>query len=249
MIQMSGQLESAEEKDSVQDPETVPAPEPEEAAEPTPEDSPADAPSEPEKEEKPKQPKKAPPKKAPSKKAPPKKAPPKKAPPRRPPPKSTGQLFVGLLIKIAVTVGLVWAVFTFVLGLCVHYGNNMYPAIHDGDLLVSLRLQKPFINSVVLYRINGKTEVGRVIALEGSVIDITENGSLTINGVAPTAEIFYATFQAENSPIKFPYTVESGKVFILNDFRDDVNDSRTFGAVDRKDLQGPMLFTVRRRNF
>ena len=178
-----------------------------------------------------------------------KKAPKKKAPPKKAPPKTTGQLLVGLLIKIAVVAALVWAVFSFVLGLSVHYGNNMFPAIHDGDLIVSLRLQKPYINSAVLYRINGETEVGRVIALEGSVVDIAENGSLTVNGITPTEEVFYATYQAEDSPISFPYTVEEGKVFILNDFRSDTNDSRTFGAVDRKDLMGPLLFTARRRNF
>lgn len=176
-------------------------------------------------------------------------APSKKAPPRKAPPKTTKQLLIGLLVKIAVTVALVWAVFAFVLGLSVHYGNNMYPAVHDGDLLVSFRLQKPFINAVVLYRMDGKTQVGRVIALEGSVVDIAENGSLTVNGVFPSEEIFYATYQADGSPVTFPYTVEPGKVFILNDFRSDTNDSRLFGAVDRKDLKGPMLFTMRRRNF
>ena len=182
---------------------------------------------------------------APSKKASSKKAPSKK----KPPPKTTKQLLIGLLIKITVTVVLVWAVFAFVLGVSVHYGNNMFPAVHDGDLLVSLRLQKPFIDAVVLYRVNGKTDVGRVIALEGSVVDITENGVLTVNGVSPAEEVFYATYQAENSPITFPYTVEPGKVFILNDFRQDINDSRVFGTVNRKDLLGPMLFTMRRRNF
>ena len=182
---------------------------------------------------------------APSKKASSKKAPSKKMPP----PKTTKQLLIGLLIKITVTVVLVWAVFAFVLGVSVHYGNNMFPAVHDGDLLVSLRLQKPFIDAVVLYRVNGKTDVGRVIALEGSVVDITENGVLTVNGVSPAEEVFYATYQAENSPITFPYTVEPGKVFILNDFRQDINDSRVFGTVNRKDLLGPMLFTMRRRNF
>lgn len=178
-----------------------------------------------------------------------KNAPANKAPPKKAPPKTTKQLLIGLLVKIAVTVALVWAVFAFVLGLSVHYGNNMYPAVHDGDLLVSFRLQKPFINAVVLYRMDGKTQVGRVIALEGSVVDIAENGSLTVNGVFPSEEIFYATYQADGSSITFPYTVEPGKVFILNDFRSDTNDSRLFGAVDRKDLKGPMLFTMRRRNF
>lgn len=185
----------------------------------------------------------------PQKNAPSKKAPPKKAPPGKAPPKTTKQLLIGLLIKIAVTATLVWAVFTFVLGLSVHYGNNMFPAVHDGDLLVSFRLQKPFINAAVLYKLNGKAEIGRVIALEGSVVDIAENGSLTVNGIAPAEEVFYATYQAENSPVSFPYTVEPNKVFILNDFRNDTNDSRAFGAVDRKDLKGPLLFTVRRRNF
>ncbi len=245
MIQLSGQLDPAEASGSEQTPDTIPAPEPETAQAPT--DTPADAPSDPVQEKAPSE--KAQSKKTPPKKAPPKKAPPKKAPPRRPPPKSTGRLLVGLLVKIGVAVAAVWAVFTFVLGLSVHYGNNMSPAVHDGDLLVSLRLQKPYINSVVLYRINGKTDVGRVIALEGSVVDIADNGLLTINGVSSTAEVFYATHQAENSSVSFPYTVEHGKVFILNDFRDDTKDSRVFGAVDKKDLQGPLLFTVRRRNF
>ena len=187
--------------------------------------------------------------KSPSKKAPSKKEPSKKGPPKKVPPKTTKQILIGLLIKIAVVAVLIWVVFTFVLGLSVHYGNNMDPAVNDGDLTVSFRLQRPFINAVVLYRVNGKTEVGRVIALEGSVVDISENGSLTVNGVSPAEEVFYATYQAENSPVTFPYTVEPGKVFILNDFRQDINDSRTFGTVDRKDLMGPMLFTVRRRNF
>ena len=176
-------------------------------------------------------------------------APSKKAPPKKAPPKTTKQLLIGLLVKIAVTAALVWAVFAFVLGLSVHYGNNMYPAVHDGDLLISFRLQKPFINAVVLYRMDGKTAVGRVIALEGSVVDIAENGSLTVNGVAPAEEVYYATYQADGSPISFPYTVEPGKVFILNDFRQDTNDSRVFGAVDRKDLKGPLLLTMRRRGF
>ncbi len=178
-----------------------------------------------------------------------KKAPAKKAPRKKAPQKTTRQLLIGLLIKLAVAAALIWAVFTFVLGMSVHYGNNMYPAIRDGDLLVSYRMQKPFINAVVLYRVNGKTEVGRVIALEGSVVDIAENGSLTVNGAMPSEEVFYATYPAENSAVSFPYTVEPGKVFILNDFRNDTNDSRTFGAIDRKDLQGPLLFAARRRNF
>ena len=129
MSQSSGRMDPAEAKTGGQTPEAVPAPEPEKA-EKTPEQ-----------------------RQAARKDAPSRKAPPKKAPPKKRPPKSTGRLLAGLLIKVAVAAALVWAVFTFVLGLSVHYGNNMHPAVRDGDLVVSYRMQKPFINAVVLYRI------------------------------------------------------------------------------------------------
>ena len=242
-MQVSDFFDSIEPVAGVQKPDTAPAPaaapEPKEAEQTQTDVSPKKPPS-----------KKAPPKKATPGKGPAKKGPPRKGPPRKgPPPKTTKELLIGLLIKIAVTAALVWAVFAFVLGISVHYGNNMHPTVRDGDLAVSFRLQKPFINAVVLYKLDGKTQVGRVIALEGSEVDIRENGSLTVNGITPTEEVFYATYKAEDSPITFPYTVEPGKVFILNDFRTDANDSRAFGAVDRKDLKGPLLFTIRRRNF
>ncbi len=173
-------------------------------------------------------------------------------PPKKPVSKSkktTGQLLIGFLIKVAVIAGITAAVLMFVLGVNVHYGNNMHPSVRDGDLVISFRLQKPFLNSVVLYECDGKTNVGRVIALEGSVVAISDAGELTVNGVVPSEEVFYPTFKSENADIKFPYTVEPGKAFILNDFRYDTYDSRSFGAVDVKDLKGTALLTVRRRGF
>ena len=163
--------------------------------------------------------------------------------------KTTKQLVIGLLIKIAVIVLVVWGVFTFVLGITIHYGNNMHPMVRDGDLVITLRLEKPYINAAVMYGHDGKTTVGRVIAMEGSVVDISDNGGITVNGNTPTEEVFYPTYPANGSEIQYPYTVPQGKVFILNDFREDTNDSRSFGAVDTGDLQGTLLLTMRRRGF
>ena len=182
----------------------------------------------------------------PEKKKPPKKKP--KGKPRKKQ-KTTKQLVIGLLIKIAVIVLVVWGVFTFVLGITIHYGNNMHPMVRDGDLVITFRLQSPYINAAMMYNHNGKTTVGRVIALEGSVVDIAENGGITVNGNAPSEEVFYPTYPADGSDIKYPYTVPEGKVFILNDFREDTNDSRSFGAVDKGELQGALLLTMRRRGF
>lgn len=179
------------------------------------------------------------------------KNPPKKKPKGKPrkKKKTTKQLVIGVLIKIGVIVLVVWGVFTFVLGITIHYGNNMHPMVRDGDLVITLRLQKPFINAAVMYRHDGRTTVGRVIAMEGSVVDISKNGTFTVNGNAPSEEVFYPTYPADGSDIQYPYTVPEGKVFILNDFREDTNDSRSFGAIDTGELKGTLLLTMRRRGF
>ena len=173
----------------------------------------------------------------------------KKAPSKKRKKKTTKQLLIGLLIKIGVIVLTVWLLLTFVLGFTIHYGNNMYPSVRDGDLVVSFRLQRPYINAAVLYEHEGKTKVGRVIALEGNTVAISDSGEMTVNGIIPSEEVFYPTYPAEGSDIQFPYTVEPGKVFILNDFRSDTLDSRSFGAVDVRDVDGPILMMLRRRGF
>lgn len=169
----------------------------------------------------------------------------KKAP-RKP---STKKMLVNLLIKFACIVLAVFLIFNFLLCVNIHYGNNMHPAVRDGDLIIAYRLQKPYLNAAVLYEQNGKTCAGRVIAFEGDEIDISPEGKLAVNGVSPAEEVFYATVPAQNSKITYPYKVEKGKAFILNDFRTDTDDSRSFGAVDLKQIKGALLLTMRHRDF
>lgn len=164
-------------------------------------------------------------------------------------PVSTKRLAVYLLIKLSVIAVVLWVVFTFILGITINHGNSMHPAVNDGDLIVSLRLQNPYLNAAVLYEHDGKTRTGRVVGLSGNVIDISENGELLIDGAIASEDIFYPTHRAEDSDIQFPYTVEEGRAFILNDYREDTDDSRSFGSVDLDDINGPIILTLRRRSF
>ena len=166
-----------------------------------------------------------------------------------PKPLSTKRLIISLVIKIAVIVLAVWLIFAFVLGVSINYGNNMHPAVNDGDLVISLKLQRPYLNAVVLYRHDGETRTGRVVGLPGNIIDISEHGELLINNAIASEDIYYPTYKAENSAVSFPYTVEEGKAFILNDYREDTLDSRSFGAVDLSDIDGPLILSLRRRGF
>ena len=166
-----------------------------------------------------------------------------------PKPISTKRLAINLMIKIAAIALAVWLVLAFAIGITINYGNNMHPAVNDGDLVITLKLQRPYLNAAVLYRHDGKMRAGRVVGLPGNIIDISEKGELYVNNAIASEDIFYPTYKAEGSAVSFPYTVEEGKAFILNDYREDTDDSRIFGAVDMKDIDGPFLFTLRRRGF
>ena len=166
-----------------------------------------------------------------------------------PKPISTKRLAINLMIKIAAIALAVWLVLAFVIGITINYGNNMHPAVNDGDLVITLKLQRPYLNAAVLYRHDGKTRTGRVVGLPGNVIDISGKGELLVNGAIASEDIYYPTYQAENSTVSYPYTVEEGKAFILNDYREDTDDSRSFGAVSLDDIEGPLIFSMRRRGF
>ena len=142
-----------------------------------------------------------------------------------------------------------WLVFAFVLGVTINYGNNMHPAVNDGDLIVSFKLQRPYLNAAVIYNHDGKKRTGRVVGLPGNVIDISEKGELLVNGAIASEDVYYPTKKAENSKVTYPYTVEEGRAFVLNDYREDTDDSRSFGAVSLNDIEGPLIFSMRRRGF
>ena len=166
-----------------------------------------------------------------------------------PKPVSTKRLAISLLIKLAAIALAVWLVFAFVLGVTINYGNNMHPAVNDGDLIVSFKLQRPYLNAAVIYNHDGKKRTGRVVGLPGNVIDISEKGELLVNGAIASEDVYYPTKKAENSKVTYPYTVEEGRAFVLNDYREDTDDSRSFGAVSLNDIEGPLIFSMRRRGF
>jgi signal peptidase I len=47
--------------------------------------------------------------------------------------------------------------------------------------------------------------------------------------------------------ITYPYTVEADSYFVLCDFRTASIDSRSFGAVPKKNLDGKVITLLRRR--
>lgn len=153
-----------------------------------------------------------------------------------------------LLIKIAVLTIIVVIVLTWILGLHRMTGNNMFPFVKDGDLCIAYKLDDYTTGDVVLYRNDeGKMKLGRIVAVGGQSVDFPKDGGYTVDGYQPSEEITYQTFGAD--VVKYPIDVGDDEFFIMNDFRSDTDDSRQFGGVKKSDIDGKLLFLIRRRGF
>lgn len=135
--------------------------------------------------------------------------------------------------------------FIFVIGIYPVRGNSMYPMVKDGDLAITLKCAGYKQGQVVTFRTNsGERLWGRIVADEGDVVQISKDG-YRINNVSPYEEVFTDTRPGENDITEI---VPAGSVYILNDNREDLMDSRNFGSVDKKSLEGFIFFTLRWRN-
>jgi signal peptidase I len=149
--------------------------------------------------------------------------------------------------KLVLVAGILWIVFGQVFALTQMKGEDMYPRLRDGDLIVAYRLERDLVqDDVVLFEKNGYQHVGRIVAQGGDVVDLTEDGSLVINGNVQEEEIFYITEPAAGS-LSYPYTVPEDSYFILCDFRTNGVDSRYFGAVTREEIVGKVISILRTR--
>ena len=159
----------------------------------------------------------------------------------------TLKALLSLVIKLAVAALIIWVLLTYVFGVFRLSGNNMYPMLKDGDLCFTYKLEEYHSSDVVAYRTDGQIRFGRIVARSGDTIDGDEQG-LLINGSHPNEEIFYPT-QIMETNLPLPYTLGEGEFVVLNDYRSDLGDSRTYGVITEEAMKGKVIFIFRRRGF
>lgn len=164
--------------------------------------------------------------------------------------RTTKQRIQELLIKIGILIVGITVLVTVFFSVNVIHGNDMYPSLRDGDLVITYRLVNNYMaDHVWAYKYEGETYFGRIVGVSGDVIDMSGDGYYKINGNVPYEDQFYATDPVTGQGIKYPYKVPEGTVFILGDYRIQTEDSRSFGAISTKDLIGEVVLTFRRRGF
>lgn len=138
---------------------------------------------------------------------------------------------------------LVIAVFHIFVGASHVKGVSMNPTLENKQLVFYLRRVSEYQRGdVVSVRMpSGAYYVKRVVAVAGDVVDIRD-GKLFLNGAEQDEPYVMGKTESEGKLVKYPYTVEEGRVFVLGDNRENSKDSRAFGSVMTEQIKGRLLF-------
>lgn len=161
---------------------------------------------------------------------------------------STSEMLWRFVVKLLLVAVILVATFRFVLGVQIQHGNQMYPFVMDGDLVVTFKLEPVREGDVVAYRRpdTGKIAVSRVAVTGPGEIQVS-GGGLTVNGSPRGASPFYDTGPLPEFGVSYPYPLSASGYFLLDDNRSVGVDSRAFGEVRKWELLGKVVYVFRRR--
>lgn len=128
------------------------------------------------------------------------------------------------------------------------------------DVLIYNRQESPKVNDFVVYKVAGKKYISRIIAKGGDTVTSMDD-VLYINGIVkpePYIEPLKAEYLRETnhqSNFTSDFNLEAisnmpkGRVaknhfWVLNDNRQDEQDSRQFGEIDRSQIKGVLTFRL-----
>ena len=123
--------------------------------------------------------------------------------------------------------------------------NSMSPNLNDGDYIAVHTIKELNRGDIVVFNVNSKVLVRRVIAKEGDSVDFDDVGHVLVNGEVLN-EPYIENVARGNINIQLPYVVPSGRVFVLSDNRNVSADSRNtaVGCLSEEQIIGKPFFRV-----
>ncbi len=153
------------------------------------------------------------------------------------------------IFHVILVIVMVWLLFGVFFGFTTAPNSDMYPRIDSGDLLLYYRLSKqPRQGDVIVFRKNQTEYVGRVVAVGGDTVEITEREQLKVNGYVVTENGIYYPTPRYDEYVRYPLTLAEHSYFVLVDYRTNGEDSRYFGPVREDEINGTVITVVRRTN-
>jgi len=153
-----------------------------------------------------------------------------------------------LLRSVVIIFAVCFVVFGLLFGLGRVKGNSMHTTLCDKDFVLLWRPVREYQRGDIIFFRNeneNKEVVKRIIGMPGETVDIDSQGTVYIDGEA-LDEDYTTSFTAERSDgIKFPVQLEDEEYFVMGDNRAVSYDSRDIGPIQRKDIDGKVIFVAR----
>jgi len=151
------------------------------------------------------------------------------------------------LVRLFLLITVIGILFGVVFGLTPMANADMQPAVCAGDLMLYYRLDKNLkSDDVVVFQKKGIQYTGRIVAVPGDVVEITDESELMVNKNTVMEDNIFYTTPAYDSEVEYPLALKENQYFILCDNREGAKDSRSFGVVDTSEIKGKVITIVRR---
>lgn len=125
------------------------------------------------------------------------------------------------------------------------YGSSMTPTLHEGQIVVAVKDSDFEKGDLVAFYLGNKLLVKRVLAGPADVVNITQDGTVYING-EEQQEPYVSEKALGQCNLEFPYQVPESRYFLMGDHRTTSVDSRssTVGCVAEEQVVGKIVFCI-----
>lgn len=148
------------------------------------------------------------------------------------------------VLRMVAGFAIVVTVFLMLFSFQIVDGNDMYPALCDGDLVLTYRKSEFIKNDIVFYEAEGELHCGRVVAKSGDSVSISDD-KLFVNGTPQTTEIAFPTTASEKW--ENAVSIPDNTVFVLGDYRPACEDSRVFGFIPVERVKSKVIVMLRHK--
>ena len=153
------------------------------------------------------------------------------------------------LLNFLIVITVLWILFGYVVGVMNAPNSDMSPNIKASDLLFYYKLDKSYrAQDVVVLVKNDTTYVGRIVAVGGDSVDITDSERLKVNGNMVSEPHIYGDTPRFEGFVQYPVQLGNDEYFILCDSRGGSEDSRYYGTVSADDIRGKVVSVLRKNN-
>ncbi len=121
----------------------------------------------------------------------------------------------------------------------------MEPTLSDNDIILLVKTDNLTTGDLIGFYYQNKLLLKRVIGVAGDVIDIDEEGDVTVNGEL-IDEPYVTNKSIGECDIELPYQVPENRVFVMGDNRATSIDSRSsgIGCIEEDQLVGKVLIRI-----